>query len=82
MQSSETQVRSLKALVDAIAHRDYAVEGSCTEVWLFEDRMEVEGPGGLIAEVSLDELVAGRRIHRSRTPRLVRAVVDLGTVRD
>ncbi len=71
-----------EALFNAVAHRDYGVEGNCTEVWLFEDRMEVESPGGLVAEVSLDALVRGERLHRSRNPRLVRALVDLGAVRD
>ena len=32
--------------------------------------------------MSLDDLVRGERIHRSRNPRLVRALVDLGVVRD
>lgn len=71
-----------EAIFNAVAHRDYGVEGNCTEVWLFEDRMEVESPGGLVAEVSLDALVRGERLHRSRNPRLVRALVDLGAVRD
>jgi ATP-dependent DNA helicase RecG len=44
--------------------------------------MEVESPGGLVAEVALDALVRGERVHRSRNPRLVRALVDLGAVRD
>ncbi|MFM7641837.1 MAG: ATP-binding protein [Cyanobium sp.] len=45
----------------AIAHRDYSVQGRCIEVWLFNDRMEVSSPGGLLPELS------HRRVHCSRT---------------
>ncbi|MFT7519570.1 MAG: ATP-dependent DNA helicase RecG [Kiritimatiellia bacterium] len=71
-----------EALINAIAHRDYSVEGGTTEVWLFEDRMEVTSPGGLFADVRLDDLIAQERVHRSRNPRLMRVLVDLGAVRD
>jgi len=71
-----------EALLNAIAHRDYAVEGTTTEVWLFEDRMEVVSPGGLMPSLTLDELLSLQRVHASRNPRLVRALVDLGLVRD
>ena len=71
-----------EALLNAIAHRDYGIEGNTTEVWLFEDRMEVVSPGQLVPDVRLEDLLAMQRIHRSRNPRLVRALVDLGAVRD
>ncbi|MBN1334355.1 MAG: putative DNA binding domain-containing protein, partial [Deltaproteobacteria bacterium] len=71
-----------EALLNAVAHRDYAVEGGTTEVWLFEDRMEVTSPGGLFADVRLEDLLARQRVHSSRNPRLVRVLVDLGAVRD
>ncbi len=71
-----------EALLNAIAHRDYGIEGNTTEVWLFDDRMEVVSPGQLVPGVRLEDLLAMQRIHRSRNPRLVRALVDLGAVRD
>jgi ATP-dependent DNA helicase RecG len=71
-----------EALLNAIAHRDYSVQGSCTEVWLFDDRMEVNSPGGLLPELSLVELLSLQRVHCSRNPRLMRALVDLGLARD
>lgn len=71
-----------EALLNAIAHRDYGIEGNTTEVWLFDDRMEVVSPGQLVPDVRLEDLLAMQRIHRSRNPRLVRALVDLGAVRD
>lgn len=52
-----------EALLNAIAHRDYSVQGAGIEVWLFDDRMEVTSPGGLLPELSLDELLSLRRVH-------------------
>ena len=71
-----------EALLNAVAHRDYGVEGAGTEIWLFEDRMEVISPGGLVGDLTLDEVLSGRRVHRSRNPRLMRVLVDLGVARD
>ncbi|MXY83827.1 MAG: hypothetical protein F4Y91_17650, partial [Gemmatimonadetes bacterium] len=64
-----------EALLNAIAHRDYGVEGAGTEVWLFEDRMEVVSPGALAGNLTTDELLTLRRVHRSRNPRIVRVLV-------
>ena len=71
-----------EALLNAIAHRDYGIEGAGTEVWLFEDRMEVVSPGALAGNLTTDELLTLRRVHRSRNPRIVRVLVDLGFARD
>lgn len=71
-----------EALLNAVAHRDYAVEGAGAEIWLFEDRMEVISPGGLLGDLTLDEVLSLRRVHRSRNPRLVRVLVDIGVARD
>ena len=71
-----------EAILNAVAHRDYAVQGRTTEIFLFDDRMEVASPGGLLADVSLASLRARRRVHQSRNPRLVRVLVDFGYMRD
>lgn len=71
-----------EAIINAIAHRDYAVVGGCTEVWLFEDRMEVTNPGGLVADVSLEALTNRERVHMCRNPRIVHCLVDLGAMRE
>ena len=44
--------------------------------------MEVESPGGLLPEIHMDALRARKRVHQSRNPRIVRALVDLGFMRD
>jgi ATP-dependent DNA helicase RecG len=71
-----------EALLNAIAHRDYSVQGNGIEVWLFDDRMEVVSPGGLLPEINLQELLSRKRVHCSRNPRLMRTLVDLGLTRD
>ncbi|MBI1944855.1 MAG: putative DNA binding domain-containing protein [Deltaproteobacteria bacterium] len=71
-----------EAIVNAVAHRDYAIQGRGVEVWLFDDRMEIESPGGVVDAVSLEDLRGGRRAHASRNPRLSRVLVDLGYMRE
>jgi ATP-dependent DNA helicase RecG len=71
-----------EVVLNALAHRDYSVEGRTTEVWFFDDRLEVSSPGGLIPDLTLEELLRLERRHMSRNPRTVRALVDLAIMRD
>ncbi len=71
-----------EALHNAVAHRDYAIQGAGTEIWLFEDRMEVVSAGRLPEGVTLEEVLRLERVHRSRNPRIVRVLVDLGFAKD
>lgn len=70
-----------EALVNALAHRDYSVEGRCVEVWIYEDRIEVHSPGGLLPEVEVEALLSRKRIHASRNPRMARVLTELGLMR-
>jgi ATP-dependent DNA helicase RecG len=58
------------------------IEGRTTEIWFFDDRVEVVSPGGLVPDVALEELLQLKRVHASRNPRTMRALSDLGLVRD
>ena len=71
-----------ESLVNAVAHRDYEVQGRETEIWFFEDRLEVSSPGELVPPVTVDALRAGRRAHATRNPRLVRVLADVDIMRD
>ncbi len=71
-----------EAMHNAVAHRDYAVQGAGTEIWMFEDRMEVVSAGAFLEGVTLEQVLRLERIHRSRNPRIVRALVDLGYAKD
>ncbi len=41
-----------EALANAIVHRDYARRTSKVTVWMFDDRIEVQSPGGLFGKVT------------------------------
>lgn len=71
-----------ETLVNAVAHRDYSIQGRSIEVWLYSDRLEVLSPGVLTAEVSLSDLRAGNPAHASRNPRIARVLADLAVMRD
>jgi len=71
-----------EALVNAVAHRDYRVGGRSVEIWLYEDRMEVVSPGGLLPEVGVDRLKQREPVHYSRNPRLTRVLAELSLMRE
>ena len=45
-----------EAIVNAVAHRDYAISGSKIRLFLFADRLEICSPGGLPNTITLDEM--------------------------
>lgn len=71
-----------EALVNAIAHRDYEVTGRETEVWFYDDRVEISNPGNLIPPVTLERLREGSPAHGTRNPMLARVLADIGAMRD
>jgi ATP-dependent DNA helicase RecG len=72
-----------EALINAVAHRDYAITTREIEVSMFDDRMEVKSPGGLVEGITLERLRERRsNIHASRNPLLVRVLVDYGLMRE
>lgn len=71
-----------EAIVNAVAHRDYEIQGQEIEVWFFDDRMEVRSPGELVPPVTLDLLRQRRPVHASRNPLLVRMLAEVGLMRE
>jgi ATP-dependent DNA helicase RecG len=71
-----------EAIVNAFAHRDYEVQGQEIEVWFYSDRMEVKSPGALVPPVTLEALRAGRSVHASRNPLIVRVLAEAGLMRE
>jgi ATP-dependent DNA helicase RecG len=49
-----------EAVVNAVVHRDYSRSGETVRVFMFPDRVEVRSPGGLLPELSLEDLVGLR----------------------
>lgn len=66
-----------EAIVNTILHRDYTVNGFCTEIYLFDDRIQITSPGGLGQGVTIEEIKELKRIHSSRNSLIVRAMADL-----
>lgn len=66
-----------EAIVNAVAHRDYAIRGDEIRVLLFSDRIEVYSPGRLPGHVTVDNLVEERF---SRNQVIAQVLADLGFV--
>jgi ATP-dependent DNA helicase RecG len=66
-----------EAVVNAIGHRDYALEGSFIQVRLFADRMEIQSPGGLGGHLTVDSIAYEQY---TRNPHLMRLLEDFGYV--
>lgn len=71
------EVAYREAIVNAIAHRDYAQEGSSIQVRLFADRLEVQSPGGLGGHLTVDNIAYEQY---TRNPHIVRLLEGLGYV--
>jgi ATP-dependent DNA helicase RecG len=71
-----------EAIVNAVAHRDYSLQGAPIEVWMYDDHMEIRSPGLPPAPVTVEALNRGERVHLSRNPLLVRTLTDLQYMRD
>jgi len=66
-----------EAVVNAVAHRDYSIQGEGIRVVMFVDRLEVYSPGRLPGHVTLENIIDERF---SRNPIIVRMLVDLGFI--
>ncbi|MBI4603782.1 MAG: putative DNA binding domain-containing protein [Planctomycetes bacterium] len=45
-----------EALVNAVAHRDYSVHASKIRLFMFDDRLELYSPGGLVNSLTVESL--------------------------
>jgi ATP-dependent DNA helicase RecG len=64
-------------LVNAVAHRDYNIQGDNIHIYMFADRIEIHSPGGLPGPMTLDNLLEARF---SRNPVMMQCLADLGFV--
>jgi ATP-dependent DNA helicase RecG len=68
-----------EAITNAVAHRDYRIAGQKVLLRVFDDRLEVESPGGLAGPVTLDTLEQRRF---SRNPRLAQGMYTLRLIEE
>lgn len=71
-----------ETLINAIAHRDYSIEGKPIEILIFEDRMEVRSPGRLLSSISVEDLKQLKCVHQSRNVFIARVLRELGVMRE
>jgi ATP-dependent DNA helicase RecG len=51
-----------EAIANAICHRDYSMHGQAIMLAIYDDRIEIDNPGGLPPGMTVDQL---KRVHRS-----------------
>jgi len=66
-----------EAVVNAVAHRDYSIEGTAIRLFFYPDRVEVHNPGLLMPGVSLSDLQRGIAPSIPRNPVLVTILREL-----
>jgi ATP-dependent DNA helicase RecG len=71
-----------EALTNAIAHRDYSIEGRAIEVYVFDDRLEIRSPGALLSTVSIAGIKSLEGVHQSRNTVVARTLRELGYMRE
>lgn len=67
-----------EAIINAVAHTDYAQQGAPIRVSIFNDRLEVENPGLLPFGLTIDDLKAGVSKLRNRV--IGRVFHELGLI--
>lgn len=81
-QASYPEDACREAFVNAVAHRDYSIEGRSIEVLVFNDRLEIRNPGRLLSTVKLSELRKGAGVHDSRNTYIARVLKELGYMQE
>ena len=69
----------LEGVVNAVFHRSYNLQGNCTMIKHFDDRMEISNSGPLPAQVNIHNIKEQRF---SRNPRIGRVLYEMGYVRE
>lgn len=68
----------LEAVVNALCHRSYNVQGNAIYIKHFDDRLEISNSGPLPAQVTVDNIKTERY---ARNPRIARVLEDFNYVR-
>jgi ATP-dependent DNA helicase RecG len=71
-----------EALINAIAHRDYCIEGRGIEIFVFDDRLEIKSPGLLLSSVNITDIENRTGIHQSRNTYIARVLREIGYMRE
>ena len=66
-----------EAVVNAVVHRDYSIEGEAIRIFYYADRIEIHNPGLLMPGLSLEELQKGRSRSKPRNPIIASILRDM-----
>lgn len=68
-----------EGLINAVAHRDYSLQGDYTRVMIFDDRLEITSPGTLPNRVTLENM---RTTRFARNPKICHVLTSFEMVRE
>jgi ATP-dependent DNA helicase RecG len=71
-----------EALINAITHRDYSIEGRGIEIRRFDDRLEVLSPGKLLSKYTIEDLKELKGAHETRNTYVARVLREFGYIRE
>jgi ATP-dependent DNA helicase RecG len=66
-----------EVVVNAVAHRDYAIPGDHIQIFIWSDRVRIYSPGRLPGHITVENIVEERF---SRNPVIVQVLADLGFI--
>lgn len=66
-----------EAIVNAVVHRDYSLEGESIRIFYYPDRIEIRNPGQLLPGLTVEDLEQGRTYSKLRNPVLAGVLRDL-----
>lgn len=67
-----------EALINALAHRDYSINGSSIKLAIYDDRMEISNHGGLPSGVTLEKILSG--YSKPRNPIIAEVLYKAGLI--
>lgn len=66
-------------ITNAVTHRNYAISGEHTKIFIYDDRMEIFSPGDLPGIVTINNIKEKRY---ARNPIISRTLTELGVVKE
>jgi len=71
-----------EALINAITHRDYSIEGRAIEIRIFDDRLEILSPGKLLSSITIKDLQELKGVHQTRNTYIGRVLRESGYIKE
>ncbi len=71
-----------EALINAITHRDYSLEGRGIEIRIFDNRLEILSPGKLLSKLTIEDLKELKGAHETRNTYVARVLREYGYIRE